>query len=110
MKSIYSRPVLQNSSICNTDKPTPPTLRIVQGEPAWNDAYKNWLGGKNPTDSPEWKAGVYLHFEPIEEETLPTPPPKPQASFFAFLTYRVISAILVLLLALIAYGYYRFFG
>lgn len=32
-----------------------PTIVISVNDTQWNDAYKNWLAGKNPTDSKEWK-------------------------------------------------------
>jgi hypothetical protein len=31
----------------------------MQGEPGWGEAYKRWLAGKNPTDDPGWKEGVF---------------------------------------------------
>ena len=73
MKSTHRRSVLQNASICDP-KALAPTIRIVREDVNWNDAYANWLAGKNPTDSPEWKKGVYLHFEQIEEEEEPSTP------------------------------------
>jgi hypothetical protein len=73
MKSTHRRSVLQNVSICDTLEPIP-TIIIYQGDVDWNDAYANWLAGKNPTDSPEWKKGVYLHFEQIEEDEEPSAP------------------------------------
>ncbi len=33
-------------------------IRTVDKE--WDGAYENWLKGKPPTNSPEWKKGVYL--------------------------------------------------
>lgn len=41
----------------------PPTIKIVRGEDNWEQAYTNWKQGKNPTDSPEWKKGVFALFE-----------------------------------------------
>ena len=38
------------------------TIVIFEGTPSWHDAYKNWLAGKPPTDSPEWKKGVVLGY------------------------------------------------
>lgn len=35
-----------------------PTITIKRGEDIWEQAYANWLAGKNPTDSKEWKKGV----------------------------------------------------
>ncbi len=37
----------------------PATITIVDSDPKWAEAYTNWLSGKNPTDSPEWKKGVF---------------------------------------------------
>lgn len=68
MKSTHRQRVLQNASICDYKHPISPTIRIVQGESTWDLAYTNWLAGKNPTDSLEWKKGVYLHFEQIDEK------------------------------------------
>lgn len=38
-----------------------PTIEIKAGDEGWELAYKNWLAGHNPTDSPEWKLGVVAH-------------------------------------------------
>jgi hypothetical protein len=35
-----------------------PTIIISEGEEGWEEAYKNWLSGKSPTNSKEWKKGV----------------------------------------------------
>ena len=35
-------------------------LSIKEGEPGWEEAYKNWSSGKNPTSDPLWKKGVYF--------------------------------------------------
>ena len=35
-----------------------PTIKITIDDPEWDQAMKNWLDGKNPTDSPEWKKCV----------------------------------------------------
>ncbi len=48
---------LQNKSNWDTEKPT---IVITTDDPIWTEAYANWLKGKNPTDSPEWKKGVFL--------------------------------------------------
>lgn len=74
MKSTHRRSVLQNTSICIPFQAVSPTIKLLQGEVGWDEAYANWLAGKNPTDSPEWKKGVYLHFEQIEEEEEPSTP------------------------------------
>lgn len=36
-----------------------PTISIEIGQPEWEDALKSWKSGKNPTDSSEWKKGVF---------------------------------------------------
>lgn len=40
-----------------------PTIKIVNGSPEWEESYKNWLLQKNPTESPEWKTGVFLVYK-----------------------------------------------
>lgn len=64
--AILSRRVLQNASYagCHVGNPT---IKIAEGEPGWQEAYDSWLKGKNPTSAEDWKLGVFLHFEPIEE-------------------------------------------
>lgn len=59
--------VLQNTSICSKNV-QPPSIKLEEGCVGWEEAYANWLAGKNPTDNQEWKSGVYLHFEPLPEE------------------------------------------
>lgn len=52
---------LQNSS--NFPGNTKPTIVIDINDENWKEAYANWLSGKNPTDSIEWKKGVFaLYF------------------------------------------------
>ena len=36
-----------------------PTIVIQKGDLEWEEAYANWLDGKNPTASKEWKKGIY---------------------------------------------------
>ncbi len=36
------------------------TICITKGDPEWDEAYANWIKGKNPTDSKEWKKGVVV--------------------------------------------------
>lgn len=45
---------------------SPNTIQIVEGEPGWEQAYALWIANKNPTDSPEWKKGVYLGIIEVE--------------------------------------------
>jgi hypothetical protein len=40
-----------------------PTIIVVPTDAEWKEAYSNWIKGKNPTDSPEWKKGVFLTFQ-----------------------------------------------
>jgi hypothetical protein len=54
---------LQNKSDWDKDKPT---IVITPADPQWENAYKNWLSGKNPTDDPAWKLGVYMTFKDKE--------------------------------------------
>ena len=52
----YQIVAIQNSS----DWPgnPPHTIVIKRGDDGWEQAYKNWLAGKHPTNSEEWKKGV----------------------------------------------------
>lgn len=36
-----------------------PTIVIEEGQPGWEEALLAWKSGKSPTDSPEWKKGVF---------------------------------------------------
>lgn len=36
-----------------------PSIRITRKDPGWEQAYRRWLDGLNPTESPEWKKGVF---------------------------------------------------
>lgn len=38
----------------------PITIELREDAPEWEDAHKRWITGKNPTDSAEWKRGVFL--------------------------------------------------
>ena len=70
-KACRTSRVLQNTSWFSNDIPT---IRIEEGEPEWKAAHDRWLVGKNPTDSTDWRKGVFLHFRPIEhieQETNP---------------------------------------
>jgi len=51
---------LSNSSEWNAK---PPTIQIKKGDDGWQEAYENWLKGKNPTTSKEWKKGVIASTE-----------------------------------------------
>lgn len=52
---------LQNQS-SNAGNPAP-TIKIGSTDPEWDKAFTQWKAGKPPTDSPEWKKGVYLIYE-----------------------------------------------
>ncbi len=56
---------LQNSSDWDEQKPT---IKIANSDPQWTDAYNNWKNGKNPTDSKEWKKGIFLTFTKAEDD------------------------------------------
>jgi hypothetical protein len=36
-----------------------PTIKITIFDAGWSEAFENWKKGKNPTDSLEWKKGVF---------------------------------------------------
>lgn len=48
--------VLQNQS--NYPGNPSPSIQIFVSSTEWNEAYNNWISGKNPTNSPEWKKGT----------------------------------------------------
>lgn len=52
----YEIVCLQNVSCMGNSQPT---IKITKDNPEWNDAYKTWLSGKNPTNAQEWKQGVF---------------------------------------------------
>jgi len=97
MKSTYRRTVLQNTSICD-QKNVPPSIRIAEGEVGWTEAYNNWLHNKNPTDSPDWKRGVFLHFEQMEIEEEPST--TQSYSFFKPISWTECFMLLCVLLCL----------
>lgn len=41
------------------------TIEIFITDENWVQAWQNYCSGKNPTDSPEWKKGVVLHFAEV---------------------------------------------
>lgn len=51
---------LQNKSDWDKDKPT---ICIEPNNPIWPTALNNWVNGLTPTDSKEWKSGVYMTFK-----------------------------------------------
>jgi len=36
-----------------------PTIIVAKGDKEWEEAFAKWLKGGNPTDSKEWKKGVF---------------------------------------------------
>jgi hypothetical protein len=42
------------------------SILIKEDSPEWDEAYSSWLSGKNPTNDPRWKSGVFLGFEEKE--------------------------------------------
>ena len=47
---------LQNASSWDDNNPT---IIIEKGDDLWDEAFANWISGKNPTNNPGWKRGVY---------------------------------------------------
>ena len=45
----------QNSPLCEE-----PTISIDENDPSWAEAMNNWLVGKSPTNSTEWKKGTIV--------------------------------------------------
>jgi hypothetical protein len=43
-----------------------PTISISESDPDWQESLEKWKKGKNPTDSPEWKKGVFALTKLIE--------------------------------------------
>ena len=60
----YEVAALQNSS--NFAGNLEPTIKITKNDPNWDEAYSKWVSGKTPTDSPEWKKGVFAIMESIK--------------------------------------------
>jgi hypothetical protein len=53
----------------NVPKGDIPTICIEKGSPIWELAYKNWISGKDPTDSKEWKKGIFALTTLLKKET-----------------------------------------
>jgi len=47
--------VLKNAPFDNK-----PTIVITEDDSNWEEAHANWIVGKPPTNSPEWKKGVFF--------------------------------------------------
>lgn len=54
-KSCFELVGLQNAPSAGL-----PSIAIKPTDAQWLAAYKAWLAGENPTDSAEWKKGVFL--------------------------------------------------
>jgi hypothetical protein len=39
------------------------SIEIKESDDDWESAYKNWLNGKPPTNSLDWKSGTFLTFD-----------------------------------------------
>lgn len=65
----YNKPYTTGYTIYklqNTPNSEIPTISIQQGDPQWEEAINNWQNMKNPTNSPEWKKGVFALTKEIE--------------------------------------------
>jgi hypothetical protein len=51
--------VLKNYPFDHIDLPKQ-VLIIKENDTQWDQAYSNWLQGKNPSADPGWKEGAYL--------------------------------------------------
>ncbi len=58
-------PVVRIQNTSDWDEVTP-TISVQKGDPNWDESYKNWLDGKNPTNSSEWKKGIFGCFTLVE--------------------------------------------
>jgi len=57
---------IQNTCFWGNDSPT---VSIQEEDEGWELALQNWLNGKNPTDDPEWKKGVFATRKNLSQET-----------------------------------------
>ena len=46
---------------------TDSSIVISDTDDNWDEAYSNWVSGKNPTDDKEWKLGVFACTKEIKE-------------------------------------------
>lgn len=100
-KAFRTVRVLRNTSFYSGINPT---IRIVEGDPNWNTAYAAWMEGKDPTDSPEWKDGAYLFFEPVEE----LPEPIAETKAFKVKLWMCIASVIIGALALLLVRLFKF--
>jgi hypothetical protein len=60
MYKVYK---FQNTSNFSGEKPS---IEIDDGHSNLESTLKNWIQGKNPTDDPKWKVGVFAIFKLIK--------------------------------------------
>ena len=60
---MYKPSKLQNAGSWTGDEPT---IIISSTDAGWDEAYGKWSKGQNPTNSPDWKKGVFLCFEEVK--------------------------------------------
>ena len=53
---MYEIVKLQNCSNFSNQKPT---IVITKTDPEWQTTFDRWINGKHPTDSVEWKKGIF---------------------------------------------------
>lgn len=49
--------ILKNYSWNNLSKDP---IEIREDSPDWDTAYNKWISGKNPSNDPRWKEGVFM--------------------------------------------------
>ncbi len=54
--------IFKLSNVSEWDKSQKPTITLLFGDPGWEEALSRWRTGANPTDSKEWKKGVFADF------------------------------------------------
>ena len=47
-------------SLSNAGFSASPSVELTEGDAEWADAYSNWIDGKQPTNSNEWKKGIHF--------------------------------------------------
>lgn len=65
----YKPAKLQNTPTQDAyGNPFHPTIVITEEDSLWKEAFESWKNGKNPTNSKEWKKGVFLIFAEKKDE------------------------------------------
>jgi hypothetical protein len=41
-------------------------IEVNKEDANWDEAYSNWIAGKNPTNHPAWKKGVFASTRKME--------------------------------------------